>query len=337
MQIAFFGVNQEEENILSELLSGVGELVFYKEVLRRENAHKAHNAQIVSMFVGAEADSKVIDLIPNAKLLVTRSTGYDHVDIAYAEKKGIKVANVPAYGSHTVAEFTFALILMLSRKVHEANHNLREGMNFDISELRGFDLYGKTLGVVGLGKIGQNVAKIAQGFGMKVIGCDKYPDKDFLKTYNFSCVKLLELLKQADIVTLHVPHTKETHHLINSKNISLMRDGAYLINTARGEVVETDALVKALQSKKLAGAGLDVLEGERELKEEIELVANQKEWHGDFKTLLENHILIELPNVIVTPHIAFYTREAERRILETTSKNIKAFINDQPQNLVSVR
>jgi len=334
MQIVFFGVNQEEENILTELLDGAGSLVFNRETLRRENAHKAHDAQIVSMFVGAEANSKVIDLMPNVKFLVTRSTGYDHIDVAHAKKKGIKVANVPAYGSRTVAEFTFALMLMLARKVHEANHNLREEMNFDIAELRGFDLYGKTLGVVGLGKIGQNVVKIARGFGMPVIGCDKYPDQNFLKEYHFSCVALPTLLKQADIVTLHVPHVKETYHLINSENISLMKDGAYLINTARGEIVETDALVKALQSKKLAGAGLDVLEGEQALKEEIELVTNQKKWHGDFRTLLENHILIELPNVVVTPHIAFYTKEAERRILETTAENIRAFVDGKFQNII---
>jgi D-lactate dehydrogenase len=274
--------------------------------------------------------------MPGLKFISTRSTGFDHIDCEYAESKGIKVSNVPAYGSYTVAEFTFALLLALSRKTCNAFDNLKQGANFNIFSLQGFDLYGKTIGVIGTGKIGKNVAKIAKGFNMNVIAYDIYPDMVFAKENNFEYKSLPEVISQADVLTLHVPYSKENYHLINKENISLMKKGVYIINTARGELIDTDALVWGLEEKIIAGAGLDVLEGERELKEEFEILADYSKAEGikDYKILLEDHVLIDMPNVIVTPHIAFYSKEAEKSIIETTAENIKGFISGNLQNLV---
>jgi D-lactate dehydrogenase len=334
MKIVLFEVPKTEQKGLIQLLTGA-DVSFYEEKLTEENAKKALDAEIVSVFVNSEINKDMIDLLPNLEFLITRSVGFDHIDVAYCKEKGIKVANVPAYGSHTVAEFTFGLLLNLSRKIYHAYHQLREGTDFNISELSGFNLQGKTLGVIGTGKIGKNVVKIAKGFEMNVIAYDVFPDANFAKENNFSYVPLNELLSSSDVVTIHAPYTKETHHLINKENIKLFKKGAYLINTARGEIVETDALLRALKDGIIAGAGLDVLEGERILKEENELFASAKvDRIKDFKTLVEDHILIDLPNVIVTPHMAFYSKEAEEEILKTTAENIKSFISGQPINLV---
>ena len=275
------------------------------------------DTDIVCDFTNSLINKSVIDSLPNLKLIATRSTGFDHIDIAYANSKGMKVCNVPAYGSKTVAEFAFALILVLSRKIREAAHLLKKNGDYSISsELQGFDLENKTLGVVGTGKIGKNVIKIAQGFGMNVLAYDLYPDPKFAEENNFTYKTFAEVLSQADIITLHVPYTKENHHLINKENISLIKKGAYLINTARGEIVETEALVFALQTGIVAGAGLDVLEGERKFKK------------GDTIPMLG------MPNVIMTPHVAFDTKEAEGRIMQTTVDNIKAFLAGNPINSV---
>jgi D-lactate dehydrogenase len=180
------------------------------------------------------------------------------------------------------------------------------------------------------------VIKIAKSFGMNVIACDLHPDLQFAKENNFEYKNLSELLSQSDILTLHAPYNKENHHLINKDNIHLMKKGIYLINTARGELIDTDALIGGLKEGIIAGAGLDVLEGERELKEEIEILSSplKSERIGDYKTLLEDRALIDMPNVIVTPHIAFYSKEAEKEIIKTTVANIDGFLNNSLVNIV---
>jgi D-lactate dehydrogenase len=245
------------------------------------------------------------------------------------------VANVPAYGSHTVAEFTFGLILSMTRKIPEAVCRLKEKLDFNFADLRGIDVNEKVLGVVGTGKIGQNVIKIAKGFNMKVIACDAFPNQQLAQTLDFTYAPLEEVLKNADIVTIHVPYMKETHHLINKENIFLMKKGSILINTARGAIVETEGLFQALIQDHLGGAALDVLEEECELKEEAELLSKSQLPAEKFKNILEDHILIDLPNVIVTPHMAFYTKEAEFAIMETTVKNIKAALAGTLENVVN--
>ena len=334
MKTLFFEIRGNEKEILSPLLPTQIESVFIAEKLSSKTASLAADAEVVSVFVDSEVGTDVIGLLPKVKFICTRSTGYDHIDTAFAKTKGIAVANVPSYGARTVAEFAFGLILNLSRKIFNARHQLMESDDFEIERLEGFDLYGKTLGVVGTGRIGKNVIKIAKGFGMNVLASDAKPDAAFAQEQNFKYVSLDELLAASDIVTLHAPYLKGTHHLINSANISKMKKGAYLINTARGELVDTDSLFKALESGHIAGAGLDVLESERQLKEEAELLTRTPEKIKDIKTLLQNHVLINLPNVIITPHIAFFSREAHEEILKTTAENIKAFIAGAPTNLV---
>jgi D-lactate dehydrogenase len=243
---------------------------------------------------------------------------------------------VPAYGSHTVAEFAFALLLSLSRKIFDATRQLKEEGSFSIFPLQGFDLNEKTIGVIGTGKIGKNAIKIAKGFNMNVLAYDLHPDMAFAAENNFIYKDFLSVLKESDVITLHAPYTKENHHLINKENISLMKKGVYLINTARGELVDTDALVWGLQEGIIGAAGLDVMEGERELKEEMEILASSEkaERVNDYRTLLEDRVLIEMPNVLITPHVAFYSKEAEEDIIKTTGENVQGFISGKPQNLV---
>ena len=316
MKIKLFESSKTEEIVWQEMFAGA-EIAIFEEKLTKENIDKAKDADVLCIFTSSVITKEIIDLLSNLKFIATRSTGFDHIDTEYAATKGIKVSNVPAYGSETVAEFTFALILTLSRKMREDAVGLKKDGDYTVlPEMQGFDLNGKTLGVVGTGKIGKNVVKIAHGFGMNVVAYDLYPDLNFAKENNFSYKTLPEVLTQSDIVTLHAPYTKENHHLINKENISLFKKGAYLINTARGELVETEALVSGLDSGVLAGVGLDVLEGERMIKK------------GDKIPLLD------LPNVVMTPHVAFDTVEAESRIMQTTVENIKGFISGVPINLV---
>jgi D-lactate dehydrogenase len=316
MKITLFEVPKSEQPIFLELLAGI-DISLNEEKLSENNLDLAKDADILCVFTNSLVTKEVIDSLPNLKAVVTRSTGFDHIDVAYANSKNIKVSNVPAYGSETVAEFAFALILTLSRKVREAVSSLKENGDFTIPvNVQGFDLNGKTLGVVGTGKIGKNVIHIARGFNMNVVAYDLYPDLNFAKENNFTYKTLPEVLAQSDIVTIHAPYTKENHHLINKGNISLFKKGAYLINTARGELVETEALVDGLENGTIAGAGLDVLEGERAFKK------------GD------NIPMLDMPNVVMTPHIAFDTQEAEMRIIHTTVDNINNFILGTPINLV---
>lgn len=333
MKIIFFEITDEGKNYLIPLLQDLN-ASYYKETLAVQTAHLAKDADIVVMFVNSNVNKEVIDLLSNCKLLATMSTGYDHIDIAYAKSKDILVSNVPAYGSQTVAEFTFALLLTVSRKIYWACHQLREGANFDLSQREGFDLEGKTLGVIGTGKIGQNVVRIAKGFNMNVLATDPYPKEELARQFGFAYVALDELLSRSDIVTIHVPYMETTHHLINKKNLAKIKKGAILINTARGEIVETEGLIKALNSGQLAGAGLDVLEGERELKEEKTLLTEEIRINN-MRQLLEDHVLIDMPQVVVTPHMAFFTKEAIKRIMQTTADNVKNFIAGQPENVVN--
>jgi len=333
MKIIFFETNEDEQKEL-RIFFGSIQVEYYKEKLDSDNVSLAKDADIMSVFVNSEVSKEIIDQLPNLKLIQTRSTGYDHVDVEYAKSKGIKVATVPSYGAHTVAEFTFALILSLSRKPIDAYQQLRIGEGYDISSFRGFDLYGKTLGVIGTGKIGKNVTKIAKGFNMNVIASDLYPDQKFADEIGFKYVSLPELLANSDIITLHAFYTKENYHLINKDNIGKIKKGGYIINTARGELIEIDALIKALVSGQLAGCALDVLESERHLKDEWKILKDSHKRIDDFRLLLEDRMLIDLRQAIVTPHIAFYTKEAELEILKITADTIVSFIQSNPINLL---
>ncbi|RJP46677.1 MAG: hydroxyacid dehydrogenase [Armatimonadetes bacterium] len=336
MKIAHFEIEEEEKKVFLQQNLAEQEHTFFLDPLNTTSLPEQKNFEVLTVFVNCQVNRPTLDAFPNLKLIVARSTGFDNIDLEYAKNKGIIVCNVPAYGSHTVAEYTFGLILALSRKINQAVNRVKIGFDFDFEGLRGFDLNGKTLGVVGTGKIGVNVIKIAKGFGMNILASDAYPNQELSQSLNFTYLPLEHLLQQADVVTLHVPYLPQTHHLIHKENIFLMKRGAYLVNTSRGAVVETEALFQALIQEHLGGAALDVLEEEVELKEEAELLSKNKIPTVKFKNVLENHILINQPNVLITPHMAFYTKEAEQSILQTTVDNIKGFLENTPENIVNV-
>lgn len=278
-------------------------------------------------------NAQIIARLPKLKLITTRSTGFDHIDLKETSKKKIAVCNVPYYGENTVAEHTFALILALSRNVHKSYlRTLRN--DFSIDGLQGFDLKDKTLGVIGGGNIGLHVIRIAKGFGMDVVVYDTHKNTFLAEVLGFKYVDDLDkLLGQSDIITLHLPENKHTHHLINRRNIHKIKKGAILINTARGGVVETEALIEALEKEILSGAGLDVLEGEELIKEEKQLLYEHKH-PRKIGALIRDHILIDKDNVVFTPHIAFYSKEALQRIIETTGENILDFEKGEVKNVV---
>lgn len=331
MKIGFFEITKEEERQFFKEELKEHEVVYFDNPLNDDNLPEETNFDVISTFVSSKITPQTLNLFPNLKLIAVRATGFDNVDLPACQSKSISVANVPSYGSHTVAEFTFGLILALTRKIYQGINRIKVGAQFSFEGLRGFDLAGKTLGVVGVGKIGANLIKIAQGFDMKVLASDPHPNLELDCQYT----NLEELLKNSDIVSLHVPYMKETHHLINKENIFLMKKGALLINTARGAVVDTEALFQALMQNHLGGAALDVLEEEAELKEEAELLTEGKLTPEESKTILENHILMDLPNVLITPHMAFYSVEAEHSIRETTVQNIKGVLAGNPENIVN--
>lgn len=333
MKIHYFaGEAWEEEYVRAKLPND--ELLFHPGPFSSHADVSDPAAEAISVFVESKITGDDLARFPALKLIATRSTGFDHIDLAAAKARGIAVATVPFYGENTVAEFAFALILALSRRIIEADERVRETGTFSQDNLRGFDLAGKTLGVIGCGHIGTHVIRMGNGFGMNVLGYEVHPDPERAKTEHFAFVSLPELLAASDIITLHVPYNEHTHHLIHKENIGQIKKGAYLVNTARGAVVETDALIEALKNGTLAGAGLDVLEEEGDLNDEMTLLTAPHPSEAAIKMALENHYLIDHPRVIVTPHVAFNTMEAVKRILDTTADNIRNFAAGTPSNIV---
>jgi D-lactate dehydrogenase len=314
---------------------GIAEQVqadFLEDHLTPDTAAQYADYDAIVVFIWTKVSGAVIDALPNLRLILTMSTGYDHIDLQACRARGITVCNVPHYGENTVAEHTFALILSLSRKLHAAYFQGLRG-EYRIRELRGFDLYGKTLGVIGAGNIGLHVIRIARGFGMRVLAYDLRPHPLLAEVLGFAYTDLDTLLAESDIVSLHVPALPQTHHLINRETLCKMKRGALLINTARGSVVDTEALLWALEEGILAGAGLDVIEGEEYITEESALLKMPLA-EQTLKQVVQAHLLLRRDDVVFTPHIAFNSHEAVQRILDTTLANLKAFLEGQPQNTV---
>jgi D-lactate dehydrogenase len=328
MRIVFYETKKWEEEYLKEKLPAF-DLVF-NEGFEISSDDKA---EVLCNFVDSPVTQEQLKNLPKLKFIATRSTGFDHIDLKACQKKGVQVSNVPTYGENTVAEFTFALLLALSRKIYPSLERVKEKDQFDYEGLQGFDLKGKTLGVVGTGHIGVFVVKIAFGFGMNIVAFDPHPKQDLIDQFHVRYMDLENLLKTADIVTLHVPSTPSTHHLLNAQNIKQMKKGSILINTARGGLVETAALAKALKEGHLAGAAMDVLEEEGFIKDELKMLTEGHPNQEQLKTALIDHELIHMENVLITPHNAFNTKEALVRILDTTVANIEAFVKGQPINL----
>jgi len=323
-KIAFFEVKGQEEKLIKKPAEILKADIFPQEV--EDIIPQVKDYEIVSPFIYSDLSKKILKQLPNLKMIATRSTGTDHIDFEYCKKNNIVVANVPHYGENTVAEHTFALILGLSRRLVESVERVRQG-GFSPTGLTGFDLANKTIAVIGVGGIGKYVVRIANGFGMKVVGVGKKRDQKLAKKLNFTWVNLDQALKTADILSLHVPLTKETKHMINKTNIKKMKKDSILINTCRGPIVESEALLWALEEGIIAGAGLDVLEEE-------ESIDNPKKLFDTYlsketlKDLVVAHILREKPNVIITPHNAFNTKEALQRIINTTIKSITEFLKN---------
>lgn len=332
MRIGFFGVESWEKEFFRKKLPK-DRLLFSKDVLEPKNAGRYKDTEVIAAFVHSRIDEQTLEKLPRLKLITTMSTGFDHIDLEACRKREIVVCNVPAYGENTIAEHAFTLILGLSKKLVDCVEKTRKG-NFELKGLRGFDLQGKTLGVVGCGNIGRHVIKMAKGFEMEVLAFDLNRDDKFAKKMGFKYVEVDDLLANSDIVSLHVPLNKHTSHLIDKKKIVKMKKGAILINTSRGGIVDTDALVKALKKGKLSGAGLDVLEEEEGMIEGKERHRPSFAPHHEQKIVLENRALLKMPNVLVTPHNAFNTKEALERILEVTVTNIEGFRKGRPVNLV---
>lgn len=333
MRIGFFELEGWEGDVILKHFPDA-EIYLSEDKIDPLNLPKENDFEIISVFSNSRIDKKVLEHFPNLKFITTRSTGFDHIDIKACAAKGIKVAHVPGYGSNTVAEFTFGLILNLTRKIYHAIDQVKEMGSFSLNNLRGIDLKGRTLGIIGAGRIGKEVIKIAKGFSMEVVATDIYPNEEFAREVGFEYLTLKELLKRSDVITIHCPYNKETHHLINKENINLIKKGTFLVNTARGGIIETEALVEALQKGILAGAGLDVLEEEGEVKEELSLLTKTQPEESTLRAMLYNHILMEMPNVLITPHNAFNSQGALERILRTTIENINAFKEGKPVNLV---
>lgn len=332
MKIAFFEVRPWEKEYLSERLRK-HELIFFEEPLNDKNIEKIKNCEVLSVFIYSKVSKEALAKLLKLKLVTTRSTGFDHIDLEECKKRKISVMHVPFYGENTVAEHAFGLILALSRNIHKSYvRTLKD--DFSIEGLTGFDLKDKTIGIIGGGNIGMHVARIAKGFNMNVLVYDVVKKKDLAKSIGFTYSDLDNLLKNSDVISLHVPYNKFTHHLINKEKLGLMKKGAILINTARGGVVDTNALLWALEKEILGGLGIDVIEGENFIQEEKQLLheeGNIEKW----REIVRAHRIFRMDNVVFTPHNAFNSKEALMRILDATIENIGSFGKKKHPNRIN--
>lgn len=310
----------DKKHITEGLLSTDHTWEFVSETISVENINP--EAEVVSVFVTSRVTREIIERLPKLRLIACRSTGFNNIDMVAASERGVTVVNVPTYGETTVAEYAFTLMLALTRKLPQTIEAL-DG-NFDMTTLIGNDLSGKTLGVVGTGHIGQHAIGIAKGFGMKVVAYDPYPNDVAVKSLGFTYVSFDDLLQQSDVITIHAPYTKQNQHLFNADTFSKMKPTAILINTARGELVDTIALAEAVNDGTIAGAALDVIEGESllHLDEEVALLRSRNLPAGSLEQSVTISALQKMDNVIITPHNAFNTIEAVGRINSTTCENI---------------
>jgi len=325
MKTIYFYNEEWEQDYVKSRLPGQ-DIIFKEGYVGQYSDFRDEETEVLSIFVTSHLGKEEMDRFPKLKFVATRSTGFDHIDLVEAGRRGIKVSNVPSYGENTVAEQAFALLLCISRKIYDSYKQIEQDGKFSPEGLKGFDLKGKTIGIVGLGRIGVHTARIAKGFEMDILAYDKFPKEEVIKDYGVKYVTLDELLAQSDIISMHAPYMPETHHMISLANVGKIKKGAYLINTARGGLVETAALIRGLQDGNLAGAGLDVLEEENFMIDELSLLNNPHPDAESLKTILENHYLIDHPRVIITPHNAFNTQEAIERIIVTTVENMKGFV-----------
>ena len=322
-KIAFFDTKPYDEVSFNQINQKFGfEIKYFKGHLNINNVPLTKGFDAVCIFVNAVANAEVIDELAknDVKVIALRCAGYNNVDLN-AAKNRIKVVRVPAYSPYAVAEHTLALMLTLNRKTHKAYNRTREG-NFALNGLMGFDMHGKTAGIIGTGKISKILIQTLRSMGLKVIAYDIFPDYAFAEKYEIEYSSLDHLYANADIISLHCPLTKDTEYIINETSIAKMKNGVMIINTGRGKLINTHALIQGLKSKKIGAAGLDVYEEESEYF-----------FEDRSNRVMDDDILARLlsfNNVIVTSHQAFFTQEAMHNIAETTLQNIQDFIDEKP-------
>ena len=323
MKVAVFSAKPYDRQFLAQVNQKYAhELKFLDAGLDAQTASLASGFEAVCVFVNDRLDRQTIEILGNqgVKLIALRCAGYNNVDLDAAEEFGLAVVRVPAYSPYAVAEHAIALILTLNRQIHRAYYRVREG-NFALNGLLGFDLHGRTVGIIGTGQIGRLTGKILSGFGCRILAYDLFPNQKFAKQFG-EYVSLEDLLAQSDIISLHCPLTDDTHHLINTTAIDQMKSGVMLINTSRGGLVDTKAVIRGLKSQQLGYLGLDVYEQEGKLF--FEDLSGEIIQDDEFERLLT------FPNVIITGHQAFFTAEALNNIAETTLSNITAIALNQP-------
>jgi D-lactate dehydrogenase len=296
---------------------------FHEFRLSSETAATGKGAQAVCVFVNDRVDRACLEILARkgVRMVALRCAGFNNVDVKAACELGIAVVRVPAYSPHAVAEHTVALLLTLNRKIHRAHNRVRE-LNFSLGGLVGFDLHGRTVGVVGTGKIGRIAAQIFRGFGTRVLASDPFPNTDWAKRNSVEYTALDALLGESDIVSLHLPLTPESRHLINAQTLALMKPGAHLVNTSRGKLIDTAALIVALKTGRLGGVALDVYEEEEGIF-----------FEDHSGGMLQDDVLgrlLTFPNVLITAHQAFLTREALGEIARVTVENLFALENGTP-------
>jgi D-lactate dehydrogenase len=317
MKVAVFSTKSYDRDSLTAAAGNRHELRFFKPHLDEHTVSLAAGSEAVCAFVNDRLDAVVLEQLARhgTRFIALRCAGFNHLDLAVASRLGLAVARVPAYSPHAVAEHTVGLILALNRKLHRAYNRVREG-NFSLDGLLGFDLHGRTIGLIGTGKIGTVTARILLGFGCTVLAFDPFPNEE-CAALGVRFVPLDELLAASDVISLHCPLTPANHHLINAGTLARMKPGVMLINTSRGGLVDTRAVIDALKSGRLGHLGLDVYEGEGEL------------FFEDLSgSIIRDDVLMRLltfPNVLITGHQAFLTSEALRNIADTTVANLTEF------------
>ena len=322
-KIAFFGAKPYDIASFDKVNEHFNyDIKYFKGHLNPNNVVLTKGADVVCIFVNDTADAAVIDAMAEngVKLLALRCAGFNNVDLTAAKGK-LPVVRVPAYSPYAVAEYSVALMLSLNRKIHRAYWRTRDG-NFSLNGMMGFDMHGKTIGIIGTGKIAKILIRMLKGFGMRILAYDLYPDLKFAEEEGFSYVSLDELYRESDIISLHCPLTDQTKYMINKDSIGKMKDGVMIINTGRGQLINTNDLIEGLKEKKIAAAGLDVYEEEGEYF-----------YEDKSDKIIDDDVLARLlsfNNVIVTSHQAFFTREALHNIAETTLQNIDDFRHHRP-------
>lgn len=323
MDIVFFSAKSYDKEYFETANKHFGfSLSFFEAPLNEHTAGIVTKGAVVCCFVNDSVDGAVLEVLAqkDVRLIALRCAGFNQVNLVVAERLGIKVVRVPAYSPHAVAEHALALLMTLNRKTHKAYNRVREG-NFSLERMTGFDVFGKTVGVIGTGKIGATFAKIMMGLSCRVVACDPFPDPE-LQSAGVKYLSLKETLAKADIVSLHCPLTPKSHHLISKEAFDTMKDGAILINTSRGALVDSLAAIEALKSKRLGALGIDVYEQEEHL------------FFKDLSDLIiDDDVIARLmtfPNVLITAHQAFLTREALEEIARVTLQNVRDFVDQRP-------